>query len=187
MANQLLVQAEKFKARVEAPKGKQSFNDVLMPYDYDKLRTQFVRPEGLSPIDNEILFLRNFDQDDEFFQITSQIDANLKLKIEQGEFVELERLLPKDRNNKGGDDLNRQLFQLITQGKTPTWNLLYLSLAKLTASENGTRHSECMPPSTLMLILVGHLKSGSMYMSYTLPLQQTPGTMYIFTTLTSES
>ena len=33
----------------------------------------------------------------------------------KGEFIELERLLPKDRTSKG-DDLNKQLFQLITQG-----------------------------------------------------------------------
>ena len=39
MADQLIMQAEKFKARIEAPKGK--ISDMLMPYDYDKLRTNF--------------------------------------------------------------------------------------------------------------------------------------------------
>ena len=114
------MQAECFKARVEAPKGNhpQKFTDFLLPYDYEKLRSKFVKPEGLAPLDSEIMFLRNFDQDDEFFHITSQIDPNLKLKIERGEFVELERLLPKDKNlsRSGSDDLNKQLFQLITQG-----------------------------------------------------------------------
>ena len=117
IADQLLVQAERFKAKVEAPKGN-FLNDILMPYDHDKLRDKFVKPEGLAPLDNKILFLRNFDQDDEFFHITSQIDSGLKQKIERGEFVELERLLPKDRsvNRTAGDELNRHLFQLITQG-----------------------------------------------------------------------
>ena len=88
-----------------------------MPYDYDRLRTKFVKPEGLAPLDSEILFLRNFDQDDEFFHVTSQIEATIKSKIERGEFVDLERLLPKDRLSFGrSNDLNRQLFQLITQG-----------------------------------------------------------------------
>ena len=89
-----------------------------MPYDYDKLRSKLIKPEGLAPIDNEILFLRNFDQDDEFFHITSQIDPSLRVKIERGEFIELERLLPCDRSSAKGpnDDLNRHLFQLITQG-----------------------------------------------------------------------
>ena len=115
ISDQLLVQAEKFRARVEAPKG--NFNQFLMPYDYEQLRTKFVKPKGLAPLDSEILFLRNFDQDDEFFHITSQIDSALKMKIERGEFVDLERLLPKERSARSGqEDLNKQLYQLITQG-----------------------------------------------------------------------
>ena len=117
VANQLLVQAEKFKAKFEAPKGNQ-YSDMLMPYDYDKLRDKFVKPEGLAPLDSKILFLRNFDQDDEFFHVTSQIDPGLRIKIERGEFVDLECLLPREKSlgRAGNDGLNRQLFQLITQG-----------------------------------------------------------------------
>ena len=122
VVDQLLVQAEKFKARIEAPKGNNfshhNYAEMLMSYDYDKLRNKFVRPEGLGPIDSEILFLRNFDQDDKFFHVTSQIEPVLHLKIERGEFIELECLLPKDRfgSRSGNDDLNKQLFQLISQG-----------------------------------------------------------------------
>ena len=116
-ADHLLLQAEKFKARVEAPKGNyQKFSDMLLPYDYDELRAKFVRPEGLAPLNREILLLRNFDQDDEFFHVTSQIDPSLKTKIEKGEFIELEKLLPKDRSMGRNDELNKQLYQLITQG-----------------------------------------------------------------------
>ena len=115
VANQLLVQAGKFRARIEAPKG--NYSNLLMPYDYEKLKSKFVTADGLAPIDNEILFLRNFDQDDEFFHVTSQIEPGLRIKIERGEYIELERLLPRERTgSKPGDDLNRQLFQLITQG-----------------------------------------------------------------------
>ena len=100
---------------MEVPKG--NFTNLLLPYDYEKLRDKFVKPEGLAPLDSEVLFLRNFDQDDEFFHITSQIDPTLKAKIEKGEFIDLERLLPKNRSlGRGQDDLNKQLFQLITQG-----------------------------------------------------------------------
>ena len=129
VADQLLLQAEKFKARVEAPKGSQSFPDMLLPYDYEQLRSKFVKPEGLAPIDREIMFLRNFDQNDEFFHITSQIDPNLHSKIERGEFIELEQLLPKDRSlgRAPADDLSKQLFQLITQG---TGNYLEPPVAK---------------------------------------------------------
>ena len=95
IADQLIVQAEKFKAKIEAPKGNGNYSNgnyssLLMPYDYEKLRDKFVKPDGLAPIDSEILFLRNFDQDDEFFHVTSQIDPSLRIKIERGEFIDLE-------------------------------------------------------------------------------------------------
>ena len=182
IANQLLVQAEKFKARIEAPKGNE-IGGMIMPYD--KLRSKFVKPEGLAPIDSKILFLHNFDQDDEFFHVTSQIDPSLRVKIERGEFIDLERLLPKD-GSRPGDDLNRQLYQLITQG-TISWKLLrYPNLGKLIAFENGTKHSECMLLSIPMLIRNGHLKYGSTYMYFIL-LQPTLGTMFIFMISISES
>ena len=44
---------------MEAPKGRNHFtnySDMLMPYDYDKLRSKFVRDDGLAPLDSEILF-----------------------------------------------------------------------------------------------------------------------------------
>ena len=114
LSDQLVLQAEKFKAKIEAPKG--NYTEMLMPYDYDKLQTKFIQLDGLAPVDKEILFLHNFDQDDEFFHVTSQIEPALRSKIERGEYIDLERLLPKDRSGRGGDDLNKQLFQLITQG-----------------------------------------------------------------------
>ena len=139
-ADQLILQADKFKARVEAPKGivngmndefgmnglndrttnqNKSSTGMLMPYDYERLRSKFITENGLAPIDSEILFLRNFDQDDEFFHVTSQIEPSIKTKIEKGEFVDLDKLLPKDKFSsglRGNDELNKQLFQLITQG-----------------------------------------------------------------------
>ena len=138
VADQLLVQVEKFKAKIEAPKGN-NFHDLLMPYDYEKLKSRFVKPEGLAPLDKEILFLRNFDQDNEFFHVTSQIEPSLRVKIERGEFVELERLLPKERGfgtRSGSDDLNRQIYQLITQG---TNNYLEPPLSRATGKINSIR------------------------------------------------
>ena len=43
LTDQLLVQAEKFKVRVEAPKGN-NFSDMLLPYSYKQLRSRFVKP-----------------------------------------------------------------------------------------------------------------------------------------------
>ena len=47
--------------------------------------------------------------DDDFFHLTCHIEPGLIAKIEKGEFVELEKLLPKDRSafTKGGSEENR--------------------------------------------------------------------------------
>ena len=47
--------------------------------------------------------------DDDFFHLTCHIKPSLIQKIEKGEFVELEKLLPKERSSysKGGSDENR--------------------------------------------------------------------------------
>ena len=47
--------------------------------------------------------------DDDFFHLTCHIEPSLKHKIEKGEFVELEKLLPKDRTqfSQGGAKENR--------------------------------------------------------------------------------
>ena len=41
-----------------------------------------------------------FDNDDDFFHLTCHIDSSLREKIERGEFVDLERLLPSNRYNQ---------------------------------------------------------------------------------------
>ena len=43
------------------------------------------------------------EDDDEFFHLACHVDAGLKTKIQKGEFVELERLLPK-KNSFRGDE-----------------------------------------------------------------------------------
>ena len=39
------------------------------------------------------------DSDDDYFHLVCHVDSNLKSKIERGEYVDLERLLPKTRFN----------------------------------------------------------------------------------------
>ena len=77
-ADKLLLEGERFKAAIEGPQG----NKV--------------------PIVNVVE--RNYDlqDDDEFFHLAYHVDVTLKAKIERGEFVDLERLLPR-KNNFGED------------------------------------------------------------------------------------
>ena len=42
---------------------------------------------------------RSHENDDDFFHVTCHIDQPMREKIERGEYVDLEKLLPKD---KGG-------------------------------------------------------------------------------------
>ena len=74
-ADKVLLDAEQFKAKLQRPKGKS--------FDFDK-------------------FIQNLDDDDEFFHVTCHIDPNMRLKIARGEFIELEKLLPRDKTRSGG-------------------------------------------------------------------------------------
>ena len=67
LAQDLLVEAEQFKANLQKPKGKT----------------------------NEIEWHKGLD--DEFFHITCHIDPDFTEQIEKGKFIELEKLLPKDK------------------------------------------------------------------------------------------
>ena len=52
------------------------------------------KPQGVvPPVSHEI----NDDDDDEFMHMTAHIEPSLVKKIEHGKFVELEKLLPKDK------------------------------------------------------------------------------------------
>ena len=75
-AQNLIVDTEKFRASVEQPKGITNVNS----FDLSDLRQWFSELE-----------------DDEFFHVSCHIEPALKSKIEQGGFVDLNKLLPKNR------------------------------------------------------------------------------------------
>ena len=84
-AERAIVEAEKFKATIDTPPGKEFDNcqDIL---ECREIGT------GLT--------------DDDFFHLTSHIEQGLQQKIERGEFVDLDKLLPKDKTY-GGTSENR--------------------------------------------------------------------------------
>ena len=53
------------------------------------------KPAGTFPNAPQLLFS---GEDDEFFHLTCHIEWSMKVKIERGEFIELEKLLLKGRN-----------------------------------------------------------------------------------------
>ena len=69
-AEDVVVQAEKFRANVSAPKGMLFTNELNMNL-----------PQKVA---------MNYKNDDNFFHVTCHIEASLWEKIERGEFIELE-------------------------------------------------------------------------------------------------
>ena len=87
-------EAEKFQANVETPGMVDVFN---LPKNLDQGIEQ--NRESL-----RILNIGSGVSDDDFFHLTCHIDPNLIHKIEKGEFVELEKLLPKDKIGKAEEN-----------------------------------------------------------------------------------
>ena len=72
VVNRMVVEAEKFRANINAP-------------------------QGMSDGVNKEMLAHVLDNDDDFFHVSCHIESSLKEKIERGEFVELEKLLPRNK------------------------------------------------------------------------------------------
>ena len=84
IANKLIIDVEKFQGGVQKPKGNDQFIGIF---------------GGVRPVvDKEVI------DDDEFFHVTCHVDKSLTQKIQNGEFVDLEKLLVKDRFKRRSSD-----------------------------------------------------------------------------------
>ena len=101
-AEKIIVKAEQFKASVVPPQPG-TYNDQLQKFELSKFNNF---DELMDKIKGSIVE----DQDDKFFHVTFHIDSGLKAKIEKGEFVELEKLLPRNRFQTLKDDRKLQFF-----------------------------------------------------------------------------
>ena len=88
VAEQVILNAEQYKADLHSPKGKIHDDDVSVA-------------NPLGPSEVRKLLDRLQDDDDEFFHISCHIDSNLKACIQKGEYVDLDKLMPRD--NGGGN------------------------------------------------------------------------------------
>ena len=147
-ANQLIVNAEKMKASLVAPKGN-------LPKE----------------IDDNIMLMRQLDNDDDFFHISCHVDKLLKTKIEAGEFVDLERLLPREGSmggylaeeepglkivSKGGQQyLTPQVSEKRING-IRKWDQAFRIYATIYSEANPSRASE-----VLQYIQIIHTAAGS--------------------------
>ena len=103
LAEKLVVEAEQFKASVQPPKG----DNNSISATFQNLRA----PEL-------IRFIAEND-DDDFFHLTCHVEAGLRRKIELGEFIDLDRLLPRTRTQvlKG----EQAMQQFVTKSGATYW------------------------------------------------------------------
>ena len=99
-ADKLILDAERFKASISAPQGNVYGNPL------------FVNQQNLPGGDGMNMFTNSqcnslLEGDDDFFHLTCHIEPGLRSKIESGQFVDLEKLLPRDRIPHMSRDDNR--------------------------------------------------------------------------------
>ena len=87
-AEDLVIQAEQYKAAVQSPTGNELFNISMGPNNIIEPTLTIGKVAGVPAA----------SEDDEFFHLTCHVEPNLRQKIEQGGFVDLEKLLPKGRS-----------------------------------------------------------------------------------------
>ena len=76
-----------------------------MILEVEKFKASIAPPIQGKEIDKLLSLLRkNLDNDDDFFHLTCHIDKNLRAKIANGEFVDLEKLLPSDRRRPNDEN-----------------------------------------------------------------------------------
>ena len=102
-AEHAVIEAEKFCATVSNP-GNLSNLDKFMQTEQNEENDQQHNLQNLQMQNLQIPNIGSGVSDDDFFHLTCHIEPNLIHKIEKGEFVELEKLLPKEKFGKNGGD-----------------------------------------------------------------------------------
>ena len=132
---QAIVEAEKFHSAVETPPGR----DISMhSSEYISKGSNVCEERCKNSQGNNKMMVGNGLTDDDFFHLTCHIDASLIQKIESGDYVDLDKLLPKDNNFPGKVSVSNEtkLEWVQSEGNT------YLVPAKSNSKINCFRHWE---------------------------------------------
>ena len=124
----MIVEAEKCRSMVAQPKGTEiqfvnndEINSVVtMPIQMNSELPQInSAPPAYNVFDvQQFLNMLKDSQDDDFFHLTCHVEPLLRNKIENGQFVELERLLPKSRAQVMDED---QRMQFVNRNGATFW------------------------------------------------------------------
>ena len=124
-ATEMILNAERYKAVVNAPTGMdvnqldgidnvvRSGNAYNLFNDQNVLSGQSIQNVQAIPSQDVQVAL----DDDSFFHATCHIDQLTKMKIEKGEFIDLEKLLPKQRGHISFGDDNQRLTLVQKDGQ----------------------------------------------------------------------
>ena len=107
-----MIEAKRFKATIAPPQpgmSKQFESECVDVVQSQLVENQMnVFDKGVDPQYKQTIQIPNIGagvSDDDFFHLTCHIEPSLIHKIEKGEFIELEKLLPKDKFGKTEDRL----------------------------------------------------------------------------------
>ena len=90
--------------RLTANKDKEELEQACIRADRAVLEAEKFQVQIEQPGMNTIFNIGSGVSDDDFFHLTCHIEPNLIHKIKQGEFIELEKLLPKDKLARNSDE-----------------------------------------------------------------------------------
>ena len=134
-ADRAIVDAEKFKAILNTPKGRSGVSDILNPN---------IKPN------------QQLDDDDVFFHSTCHVESSLEDKCKKGQFVDLDKLLPKNMLFDDGPDQGLKMVNvngsLILKpneqsGKVTgirSWDRAFRAYSTIYCRENPHRASEML-------------------------------------------
>ena len=152
-AERAIVTAEKNKAELEIPRGKE---DLIFP-------SQSIEMGKVPCVDFTVS-----DQDGDFFNINCHIDDNLKEKIERGEYVALEKLLFKLRQSLRGPEDEEDKIEVIKKNglsyRIPTSNE---KEEKIYSLKNGRKHSGCTHRFTQQPTPTEDMRYGNTFTTFT--------------------
>ena len=121
-ADAAVIDAERFKASIQQPgrlfeNGMVNGNVDCVEFNLDN-RDQLNQNQRVTVVAGppmqktfNMLDIGKGVSDDDFFHLTCHIEPNLIHKIEKGEYVELEKLLPKDKVGKSGEENHLEWVQ----------------------------------------------------------------------------
>ena len=188
-----ILEAEKFKAAIASPPGNFQQVNVLdqdgneLPEDFELQLDLNNRQNLVNPVIIEGVGANNASgiSDDGFFHLICHVNQNLKEKIEKGDFIDLDKLLPRERGSwlQSDNSINEGEKLEWVRNENGTFLMPAKNKAKLTHLGNGNKLLGFMQQFIVARTLPEQEKFGSTYLLLTQQQPPSSGTMCITMTL----